>query len=66
MPQNSNVLLTFDKVHNPLRVPAKQLRWSEHVVSYFEMCFAPQRHALFRHINFQKRPDTDVFLYILT
>ena len=31
----------------------------------FEMCFAPQRHALFRHRNFQKWSDTEV-LYILT
>ena len=27
----------------------------------FEMCFAPQRHALFRHLNFQKWSDTEVF-----
>ena len=27
----------------------------------FEMCFAPQRHALFRHLNFQKSSDTEVF-----
>ena len=27
----------------------------------FEMCFAPQRRALFRHLNFQKRSDTEVF-----
>ena len=26
----------------------------------FEMCFAPQRRALFRHLNFQKRSDTEV------
>ena len=25
------------------------------------MCFAPQRRALFRHLNFQKRSDTEVF-----
>ena len=30
-----------------------------------EMCFAPQRHALFRHLNFQKWSDNGV-LYILT
>ena len=24
----------------------------------FEMCFAPQRHALFRHINFKKCSET--------
>ena len=32
----------------------------------FEMCFAPQRRALFRHLNFQKWSEAQVFLYILT
>ena len=27
---------------------------------HFEMCFAPQRRALFRHLNFQKWSDIDV------
>ena len=27
----------------------------------FEMCFAPQQRALFRHLNFQKRSDRGVF-----
>ena len=27
----------------------------------FEMCFAPQRRALFRHRNFQKRSDAQAF-----
>ena len=27
----------------------------------FEMCFAPQRRALFRHLNFQKWSDAEVF-----
>ena len=27
----------------------------------FDMCFAPQRRALFRHRNFQKSSDTNVF-----
>ena len=30
------------------------------------MCFAPQRRALFRHLNFQKWSDAGVCLYILT
>ena len=30
----------------------------------FEMCFAPQRRALFRHVNFQKWSDTEVFCTI--
>ena len=28
---------------------------------YFEMCFAPQPRALFRHLNFQKWSDPEVF-----
>ena len=32
----------------------------------FEMCFAPQGRALFRHLNFQKWSGPGVFLYILT
>ena len=27
----------------------------------FEMCFAPQRRALFRHLNFQKSSEAEVF-----
>ena len=99
MPQNPHVLLTLDKVHNPLRLPRetsseppKVVRtWcvlyiltsrcaSRHNVHFFdistsksgptlvrfvhfdfEMCFAPQRRALFRHLNFQKWSDTGVF-----
>ena len=89
--QNPHVLLTFDKVHNPLRVPRKttserskvlrtrQFFWASECASrhngvhFFnistsksalnvlcfvhldlEMCFAPQRRALFQHLNFQK------------
>ena len=32
----------------------------------FEMCFAPQWRALFRHLNFQKWSEPGVFLCILT
>ena len=32
---------------------------------YFEMCFAPQRRALFRHLNFQKSSEPDVFCTFL-
>ena len=32
----------------------------------FELCFAPQRRALFRHLNFQKWSENGVFCYILT
>ena len=100
MLQNPHVLLTFDKVHNPLRLPRettseppKVVRtWcvlyiltskcaSRHNGVHFfdistsksgpymvcfvhfdlEMCFAPQRRALFRHLNFQKWSDHGVF-----
>ena len=97
--QNPHVLLTFGKVHNPLRLPRKTtserpkvfrtLQFfalltskcaSRHngmhffdisisksgptlrcVVHFdFEMCFAPQRRALFRHLNFQKWSGAEV------
>ena len=105
MLQNPHVLLTFEKVHNPLRLPhetsseppkvvrtwyvlyiltskcasrhngvqffaiatskcAPKLRCFVHFD--FNMCFAPQRRAHFRHLNFQKLSEAGVFLYILT
>ena len=99
MLQNPHVLLTFDKVHNPLRLPRKTtserpkvLRTpqffalltskcaSHHngvhffIISTtksgpnvrcfvhfdFEMCFAPPRRALFRHLNYQKWSECEV------
>ena len=93
MLQNPHALLTFDKVHNPLRLPREATSELPKVVRTpgvfniltskcasrhngvhffdiwtsksdanmwcfvhfdFEMCFAPQRRALFRHLNFQK------------
>ena len=39
------------------------LRCFVHV--YFQMCFAPQRRALFRLRNFQKCSETDVFCHFL-
>ena len=99
MLQNPHVLVTFDKVHNPLRLPRETtseppkmvrtwcvlyiLTWkcaSRHnsvhffnisssksgpymvcfVHFHFEMCFAPQRRALFRHLNCQKWSDHGV------
>ena len=100
MLQNPHALLTFDKVHNPLRLPRETT--SEHpkvlrtrqvfalltskcasrhngmhffdistsksgpdLVCFvhfdFEMCFAPLRRALFRHLNFQKWSEYGVF-----
>ena len=32
----------------------------------FEMCFAPQRHALFRHLNFQKCSEREFFFGFVT
>ena len=100
MLQNPHVLLTFAKVHSPLRLPReatserpKMLRtpqffalltWkcaSRHNGVHFfdiwtsksgprmvcfvhfdlEMCFAPQRRALFQHLNFQKWSGPGVF-----
>ena len=119
--QNPHVLLTFEKVHNPLRLPRettserpKAVRTlvffyiltskcasrhngvhfldistcaSRHngvhffdistsesgpklkcfVHFDFEMCFAPQRRALVRHLNFQKWSEAEVLcMYIWT
>ena len=100
MLQNPHVLLTFEQVQNPLRLPRETtsnlqkvvrswcvlyiLTWkcaSRHngvhffdistsksgptMVCFmhfdFEMCFAPQRRALFRHLNFQKSSGAGVF-----
>ena len=69
MPQNPQVLLTFDKVHNPLRLPGKTTlqrplvarTCGEFVDFDFEMCFAPQRRALFEHLNFHRCSEAGVF-----
>ena len=100
MAQNPHVLLTFDKVHNPLHLPRETTSERQKVVGAcgafniltskcasrhngvhffdistskcapelkcfvhvdFEMCFAPQRRALFRHHNFQKWSKHGVF-----
>ena len=51
MPQNPHVLLTYDKVHNPLRLPSETT--SERQKHFdFEMCFAPGPGADFlRHFG---------------
>ena len=98
--QNPHVLLTFDKVNNPLRLPRKMISERPEVlrthqfftlltskcasrhsgVHFFDistsksgpnmvcfvlfdldMCFAPLRRTLFRHLNFQKWSDTVCF-----
>ena len=66
--QNPHVLLTFDTVHNLLRLPrettserSKVLRTPQFFYTFdWEMCFVPQRRALFRHLNFQKWSAHDV------
>ena len=54
MLQNPHVLLTFDKVQNPLRLPREATSEPPKVVRTpgvfncdLEMCFVPQRRALF-------------------
>ena len=100
MLQNSRVLLTFDKVHNPLRLPRETTsqrprvvrtlgafniltskcasrhngvhffdtstsKWRLRMVCFvhfdFELCFAPHGRALFRHRNFKKCSEREVF-----
>ena len=100
MLQNPHVLLPFEEVHNPLRLPRETTSEPPKVVRtpsvlymftskcasshngvhffdistsksgprivcfvhfHFEMCFAPQRRALFRHLNCQKWSAPGVF-----
>ena len=102
MRQNPHVLLTLDKVHNPLRLPREtaseppkvartcgvlyiftskcasrhnsvhffDIASSKSVPTLlcfvhfdFEMCFAPQRRALFRHRNFPKWSEPRCFVH---
>ena len=100
MLQNSHVLLTFDKIDNPLRLPHESTserpkvprtrqsfalltlkcasrhngvhffdvstsKSGPNLVCFvhfdFDMCFAPQRRALFRHLNSQKWSEREMF-----
>ena len=66
MLRTPHVFLTFDTVHNPLRLPRETTSERQKVVRAcgvfdFEMCFAPQLRALFRHRNFQKWSEAGVF-----
>ena len=71
MLQNPLVLLTFDTVHNPLRLPRKTTSERPKVVGTFsffniltsEMCFTLQRRALVRRLNFQKCSEPVSFLH---
>ena len=70
MLQNPHVLLTFEKVHAQSLAPATRNGiWTSKSGPNpwcfwhfdFKMCFAPQRRALFRHLNFQKWSEPGVF-----
>ena len=63
MPQNPHVLLAFGKVQNPSPLPRKTTSEPSKVFNSdpsmwcfyhfdLEMCFPPQRRALFSHLNF--------------
>ena len=72
--QNPHDLLIFDKMHNPHRLPRKTASERPKVPRTpsgfstldFEMCFAPQPRALFRHLNFQKCSEPVSFFTFLT
>ena len=73
--QKPHVLLTFWQGAQSLAPATRNDIWTSKsgasmwcfVPFDFEMCFAPQRCALFRHLNFQKWSDPGVFCnYILT
>ena len=71
MQQNPHVLLTFDKVHNPFRLPRKTTSappksGAKHVV----FCTFSLRNvlrattaALFRHLNFKSAPKLVCFIH---
>ena len=48
-----------NRVHISTSKSGPELRCFEHFD--LEMCFAPQRRALFRHLNFQKWSGAEVF-----
>ena len=62
---------TLDNVQNPLHPPHQTTSERPKVVRdhqfltlltfNFDMCFAPQRRALFLHLNFQKWSEADLF-----
>ena len=72
MLENYQVLLTFGKVRNPLRLPrffdistsksaSGMVRVDACCTFWLRyMCFTPQRRALFRHLNFQKCSENGV------
>ena len=69
--QNHHVVLTFDKVQNPLRLPCSMTSERPKVVrtcgfNILETRFAPQWRALFHHLNCQRCSRAWCVLYILT
>ena len=73
MLQNPTVLLTFDKVHNPVHLPRETTSERPSGPSMWcfvhfdlETCFAPQRRAFFRHLNIKKCSEREVFLNFFT
>ena len=102
MTQNPHVLLTIEKVHNPLHLPRESTSERPKVVQTpgvfniltskcasrhnsvdffdivtsksgpnivcfvhfdFKVCFAPQRHALFRYCSFKSAPKLRCFVH---
>ena len=69
MLQNPHVLLTFDKVHNPLRLPRettperpKVARTCDAFRILTSKCASRHNGVLFRHLNFQKWSEREVLL----
>ena len=68
--QNPHVLLSFDQVHHFFSACHAEAHLNvqkcpvhpDFSTFDLEMCFAPQRRALFRHLNFQKWSEPVVFL----
>ena len=66
MLQKLHVLLIFDKVHNPLRLPRETTSERPKVLrtcQFFALLtgkFPSQGRALFRHVNFQKWSENGV------
>ena len=63
---NPHVLLTFDNIHNGVHFfHISTAKSGPDLVCFvhfdLEMCFAPQRRALFPHLNCQKCSETQVF-----
>ena len=68
MLQNPHVLLTFDKVHNPLRLPRETTSERPKVIRTCQFFTRLTRNVLrattvctFRRLNFQKSPNPSVF-----